>query len=780
NASFSLRKGKMTALIGLSGEGKSTLMNAIVGLDKSNKKAYGEILVEENGEMVPRDPVKWFQRVGYVRQGFINYKNMPVMDILKSVCKCYGQSEEKIEVFLGKLRMQKTKNTKYKNLSGGEQRRIMTIIGLLNNAELNIWDEPLTGLDSEIAHTSLTMMRASGKTNLVSVHQVSDDLMKLFDDLIVVHNTTIIYSGPIENTHSYFGQHNVSFPTDIFYINYIIRLSAGNTNTTEDIQNVENFNKLADSILNKETEKTQPAIKPRMFVPFSMPNITRIKEVYKRSLFFNKKVRGEHFIIDTLFHFLLIVGTSIILYLMKQMATGGSNIALNDITEMTVNMIKSLNVPKSESSTIFRCLGWIRNINIFFIEYIASLVIYMPLTSYACGYLSTLINKEYYALCCQCIEEKQFTNVDMICAILFDLFIRKFVFCFVTFFIVIEIIHNNGTSILLKKIEGQSTFGHIAIINCAFLFSLLVYLYSVIVNFFPLPSKLIYSLVPILCTLFMSIPYVLYTVDVFEEKGFPMYTKLDRTNFNTMFATPEDSYAPMDMMVDYEEKGMKRPYKKKSTDGSHNPSFNEDKPESDNSDDSDTNSSSSSAENASGDDRNHKVALEERITEFKKRYEEITNKQIDKMNIFQKVIFFLANRCRDALRYSPPSIVLEYYTKLGLYTDSLPFVVTDSIIEILKEARDSLTGRHQKGGVDGLLSKIVNSNSMISQETANSAQFGTDDISVMSEIFEIGAPLPSCGIIRVAWGLLRFFLFPSIFLFILMVYSYKSLQPSLK
>ncbi|KAI5192404.1 ATP-binding cassette, subfamily G (WHITE), member 8 (sterolin 2), partial [Nematocida sp. AWRm77] len=311
NASFSLRKGKMTALIGLSGEGKSTLMNAIVGLDKSNKKAYGEILVEENGEMVPRDPVKWFQRVGYVRQGFINYKNMPVMDILKSVCKCYGQSEEKIEVFLGKLRMQKTKNTKYKNLSGGEQRRIMTIIGLLNNAELNIWDEPLTGLDSEIAHTSLTMMRASGKTNLVSVHQVSDDLMKLFDDLIVVHNTTIIYSGPIENTHSYFGQHNVSFPTDIFYINYIIRLSAGNTNTTEDIQNVENFNKLADSILNKETEKTQPAIKPRMFVPFSMPNITRIKEVYKRSLFFNKKVRGEHFIIDTLFHFLLIVGTSI-------------------------------------------------------------------------------------------------------------------------------------------------------------------------------------------------------------------------------------------------------------------------------------------------------------------------------------------------------------------------------------------------------------------------------------------------------------------------------------
>ncbi|KAI5189001.1 hypothetical protein NECID01_0356 [Nematocida sp. AWRm77] len=717
NASFSLRKGKMTALIGLSGEGKSTLMNAIVGLDKSNKKAYGEILVEENGEMVPRDPVKWFQRVGYVRQGFINYKNMTVMDILKSVCKCYGQSEEKIEVFLGKLRMLKTKKTKYKDLSGGEQRRIMTIIGLLNNTELNIWDEPLTGLDSEIAHTSLAMMRASGKTNLVSVHQVSDDLMKLFDDLVVVHNTTIIYSGPIENLHSYFGQHKVSFPTDIFYINYIIRLSAGNTNTTEDMQNVENFNKLADSILNKETEKTQPAIKPRMFVPFSMPSITRIKEVYKRSLFFNKKFKGSNMVLDILIVGFFTANFAIAIYqLNKHNFDVQKDKAINDLLTFLETNAKSN--PMFESC--LKVFSWMRNIAIACItpNYIMP-IISIILTILFCSYISSLVDKEYYTLCCQCIEEKQFTNVDMICAVVFDLVIRKFLLSFIIMFCIEALVYNNGFLVLLRPIEGCLSFGYGSMLVCSILFASLIFLYSAIATFMPLPPKIISFLAPILGVFLILIPYSIYIVQT-RTFGSTIYTWTKNHIFYDGF-NPENNYEEINEFI------------------------------------------------------NQPRTLEAAVALFKEGWKKRLESFKEQSSTFQKILMFLMPVIITALQYSPPAIVLEYYTKVGVYLGYMPITVLEPPSTVVNSV------------VDIILDNETNNISMqdtISQISAldvlNPRKYSETTNFILSEIFDMCSPLTSCTFVTVAWGLLRFFVFPTLVLSIFMVYYYKSLQPSLK
>ncbi|KAH9387459.1 uncharacterized protein NEMAJ01_2355, partial [Nematocida major] len=84
--SLSIPKGKMVAMIGLSGDGKSTLLEGMAGHCNPSHKTYGEIHVEAlDGTFGRRDIMEWFSRVNYAEQASINYEAIPLYVILCSI-----------------------------------------------------------------------------------------------------------------------------------------------------------------------------------------------------------------------------------------------------------------------------------------------------------------------------------------------------------------------------------------------------------------------------------------------------------------------------------------------------------------------------------------------------------------------------------------------------------------------------------------------------------------------------------------------------------------------
>ncbi|OAG33354.1 hypothetical protein NEIG_02639, partial [Nematocida sp. ERTm5] len=109
--SFSLPEGKLIALLGLSGDGKTTLMDSISGICTPSHITYGKVYVKnKSGNLVERDAESWFNRVNYTHQDMIAYKGVSLQNILCSIATCYGKKKQEVDDYLALLRLSKVKN----------------------------------------------------------------------------------------------------------------------------------------------------------------------------------------------------------------------------------------------------------------------------------------------------------------------------------------------------------------------------------------------------------------------------------------------------------------------------------------------------------------------------------------------------------------------------------------------------------------------------------------------------------------------------------------------
>ena len=154
NCSFNIKKKSTIGIIGKSGEGKSTLINLIVGLLKPSS---GEILVD--GENIETNLVSWQKKIGYISQ------DVYLMDDTIKSNICFGLDEEEIDNknFIKALEqaqiaefvnnLEEKEYTKIGNLgsriSGGQKQRIAIARALYLNPEILILDEATSSLDED-------------------------------------------------------------------------------------------------------------------------------------------------------------------------------------------------------------------------------------------------------------------------------------------------------------------------------------------------------------------------------------------------------------------------------------------------------------------------------------------------------------------------------------------------------------------------------------------------------------------------------------------------------
>lgn len=182
NINFTLKDGRILAIVGPSGAGKTTLLRIISGLET---KDSGEILLDGQEYNLGK--------VGIVFQDFNLFPNLSVLDNItlapELVLKESKQVAEKNAMeLLTKLQMGGREKQYPYQLSGGQKQRVAIARALAMKPKILCYDEPTSALDPNLRHEVEKMildLKKSGLTQLVITHDftfaknISDQMLKI-------------------------------------------------------------------------------------------------------------------------------------------------------------------------------------------------------------------------------------------------------------------------------------------------------------------------------------------------------------------------------------------------------------------------------------------------------------------------------------------------------------------------------------------------------------------------------------------------------------------------
>ncbi|KAJ9179246.1 hypothetical protein P3X46_011056 [Hevea brasiliensis] len=207
------RPGVLTALMGVSGAGKTTLMDVLAGR-KTGGYIEGDIRI--SGFLKKQET---FARVsGYCEQNDIHSPQVTVRESLiysaflrlpKEVSK-----EEKMIFVDEVMELVELDNLKdaivglpgVTGLSTEQRKRLTIAVELVANPSIIFMDEPTSGLDARAAAIVMRTVRNTvdtGRTVVCTIHQPSIDIFEAFDELLLMkRGGQVIYSGPLgRNSH---------------------------------------------------------------------------------------------------------------------------------------------------------------------------------------------------------------------------------------------------------------------------------------------------------------------------------------------------------------------------------------------------------------------------------------------------------------------------------------------------------------------------------------------------------------------------------------------------
>ncbi|WP_053364921.1 ABC transporter ATP-binding protein [Bacillus sp. FJAT-27245] len=202
NLSITLETGKILAVVGASGSGKSLLAHAILGILPGNASTSGTM--KYAGEILTpaRQKALRGKEIAIVPQS-VNFLD-PLMRVGKQVRTSAqnGDAAARQREVFERYHLKKEVETMYPfQLSGGMARRVLLSTAMVSGAKVIIADEPTPGLDPVVIKEALANIREiadKGCAVLFITHDI-ESALKIADNIAVFYAGTTVEVAPAEN-----------------------------------------------------------------------------------------------------------------------------------------------------------------------------------------------------------------------------------------------------------------------------------------------------------------------------------------------------------------------------------------------------------------------------------------------------------------------------------------------------------------------------------------------------------------------------------------------------
>jgi branched-chain amino acid transport system ATP-binding protein len=198
DVSFTLQRGRMLALLGRNGAGKSTCINSIMGLVRPRG---GDVRLFDRsiGGLAPETISR--RGVGFVPQGRRVFPTLTVYENLYVAMqrpRIDGAPRFDLANVFERFPVLSTRRRQVAgSLSGGEQQMLAIGRALVSNPSVLLMDEPSEGLAPRIVHQvgdALVSLKAAG-LSIVLVEQNAALALRIADDVAILNTGSIVYAG---------------------------------------------------------------------------------------------------------------------------------------------------------------------------------------------------------------------------------------------------------------------------------------------------------------------------------------------------------------------------------------------------------------------------------------------------------------------------------------------------------------------------------------------------------------------------------------------------------
>jgi ABC-2 type transport system ATP-binding protein len=196
--SFAVSQGEAFGLLGPNGAGKTTTISMIVGALRPDG---GRVVVD--GESDPTRPAIR-RRIGVAPQALALYQDLTATENLEFFGSLYGLSgarlKERVAWALEFSGLADRRGDRVSGYSGGMQRRLNLVCGLLHDPPVILLDEPTVGVDPQSRNAifdSIERLKRDGRTILYTTHYM-EEAERLCDRVAIVDHGRILAIDSVE------------------------------------------------------------------------------------------------------------------------------------------------------------------------------------------------------------------------------------------------------------------------------------------------------------------------------------------------------------------------------------------------------------------------------------------------------------------------------------------------------------------------------------------------------------------------------------------------------
>ena len=212
--SLEVRTGEMVLILGGSGAGKTTFMNAVMGYEPADGT------ISFKGMNVYQEYEKMKYMIGFVPQQDLMRDSDTVYETLKNAGEMKMPAsttperlEARVTEVLGLMGLEAERDNLVKKLSGGQRKRLSIGQEYIGDPTLFFLDEPDSGLDGGMAKSLMEKLRtiADTKKIVMLISHQPDRTSELFDKVIVLAKSNtegcgrLCFYGSVEETKAFFG-----------------------------------------------------------------------------------------------------------------------------------------------------------------------------------------------------------------------------------------------------------------------------------------------------------------------------------------------------------------------------------------------------------------------------------------------------------------------------------------------------------------------------------------------------------------------------------------------